>query len=597
MNEKNTEIDRYNDTVIIPTTAKYIGQYAFLNDRLTSLNLESTNIITIEQYSFYHCEQLKEVLFPSCLQEICKCAFSNCKNLKKIQFESDSKLKIIGDEAFIGCSELEIFEFPPLLETIGELAFCNSKFLICDLSNTKVRIIGEWAFERNSFVLLPATISSKSIINFCKFNIKFEIDEKHPVIKRDECGYINANGTIISENKEKRHFRIRCCVERIGKFCFNKSNLVFITIPSSVAKISEGAFNNCEKLKFVNFAKNSRLIIIGKGGFFYCSSIKSIKFPKSLKIIKEDAFSSCFHLEKVSFPDDSQLERIDEAFSFTKIKQFSFPPSVREIHKIGESMEKLKSIYVKNDLYESNKEGTAIFTKDRNELIFVINSAKYFEIPDGVRVLRKLSLNEVNYYYIPASVEVVEKRTFNYQDPNIIFSYGSRLRYLDFKAFEYRPKSLIINNENFVTKQNHVVISLNPHGIVFVPDHLEELEVDPNVEVIYAHAFEKSKIKRLHFTKSLKKIYDFAFNHSEICSITFEEGTHLDLLGIFVFTGSKVENVSLTVNDKLYRCSSINGEYSIELPKDFSCKHMTSMITNYGHLKSIICPRLSLPKA
>lgn len=71
---------------------------------------------------------------------------------------------------------------------------------------------------------------------------------------------------------------------------------------------------------------------------------------------------------------------------------------------------------------------------------------------------------------------------------------GSMPSSLNFKAFAKKPESLIINNENFVTTENDVVMSLNPRGIVFVPSKLTELKIDMNVEVIYMRAFERTNM-------------------------------------------------------------------------------------------------------
>lgn len=121
--ERVTEIDREQETVSASSTAKYIGQCACFNGLLSLLDLERSNIIIIEEYAFAHCYQLRIVLFPSCLQEICEGSFYKCINLRLIILGSESKITVIKSSAFRDCENLNEFDFPPLFEVIEDNAF------------------------------------------------------------------------------------------------------------------------------------------------------------------------------------------------------------------------------------------------------------------------------------------------------------------------------------------------------------------------------------------------------------------------------------------------------------------------------------------
>lgn len=165
---------------------------------------------------------------------------------------------------------------------------------------------------------------------------------------------------------------------------------------------------------------------------------------------------------------------IEEAFKNTRIKYLSLPSSIREIESVCKSVDDLESIYVMNDLYVSNKEQTAIFSKDSSELICVIPSLEDFKIQE-VSVNRKNVVIQSMHFTIPASIETVEKCAFFCYDRIIEFETGSKLRSFDFEAFSCRLESLIINNENFIMSDSGVAMSLNPRGIVFVPSKLREI--------------------------------------------------------------------------------------------------------------------------
>lgn len=584
--ERVTEINRCDETVNIPSTAQYIRHCACFNGNLSSLDLQGSNIIIIEEYAFARCYQLKTVIFPPCLHEICEGAFFGCTKLRIVKFQSESKLKKIGARAFGNCKFLETFDFPSNLEIIGEFAFNKYMDAVIDLTKTKIRLIGQEAFHHRSRILLPPSVSPKSVINCC--NCELDVDEGHPFVKRDENEFLYVNGTIVKAKKAKRHFIVRQSVERIGKRCFCQSELASLTIPSSVTKISRKAFYWCIKLKSIHFAKNSRLNKIGFCAFKYCMSLKKIRFPKSLKTIKCSAFSDCNSLENVSFPNDSQLERIDKAFQYTSIKHMSFPPSIKKINNIFEDMDSLESVYVRNELFVSNEEGNAILSRDGRELVCVIPTTEYVQIPDGVCVIREKAMISGERIFIPASVEVIEKWAFKWAI--IEFASGSKLRSLDFEAFVEKPRSVIINNENFVTMDNGVVMSLNPRGIVFVPNNLKEINIDPNIEVIYSCSFAYTRITNIQLPKSIKKIFSCAFLCLALKNFSIEEETDIETLGHELFSFLNVEKGCLRVGGKMYRFSTD----TLELPPNFSPDHMRCICLQYSSEQKIICPRSSI---
>lgn len=164
-------------------------------------------------------------------------------------------------------------------------------------------------------------------------------------------------------------------------------------------------------------------------------------------------------------------------------------------------MRQLRSVYIRNDYYSSNEAGSAVFSKDGTELVSASCNIG-FEISDSVRVIKKraFACSFIHVFNIPQFVEEIENGVFFncFDKPEIIFSPGSKLKKLGFKAFEYL-KSLRIDNENFHTTESGVVMSNNPRGIVFVPKHLTSLTIDPGIEVIYSCAFYKSNINQLFF--------------------------------------------------------------------------------------------------
>ena len=73
-----------------------------------------------------------------------------------------------------------------------------------------------------------------------------------------------------------------------------------ITIPSTMTRIIDSAFDSCEKLKTVNLSPG--LKIIESSAFRNCRSLTSIEIPEGVTTVVNDAFQGCINLESVSIP-------------------------------------------------------------------------------------------------------------------------------------------------------------------------------------------------------------------------------------------------------------------------------------------------------
>ena len=75
-------------------------------------------------------------------------------------------------------------------------------------------------------------------------------------------------------------------------------SLQTISIPTSVTEIKEGTFENCTSLESVNFHEN--VTNIEKNAFKGCTSLQTISIPAAVGSIGEDAFLDCTNLEAIN---------------------------------------------------------------------------------------------------------------------------------------------------------------------------------------------------------------------------------------------------------------------------------------------------------
>lgn len=257
-------------------------------------------------------------------------------------------------------------------------------------------------------------------------------------------------------------------------------------------------------------------------------------------------------------------------------------------------MNNLESVYVNSNFYASNREGTVIYSKDGTELVCIIKTLEHFEIPEGVKIIKTCAFynsNISNRLIIPSSVEIIEDDAFFccMKLKIIEFAPGSKLKSLGFR-------SLNILEDLIIKREDGVVISQNPPGIVFVPKHLTELEVDTDIESIYSYAFYESNIKNIKLPKSLKKIMNESFLNSKIENITFEEGTELKYIKRGAFSHSRIQNLKLPLVKSLLEEFSLECSAKlIELPPNFSPSIVDEFtLSGCFKLETIICPASSL---
>lgn len=467
------EIGRRVVAATFPPNVTFISKNACNEGSISFLDLEDTNMIWIEKFAFYNCRNLRSIVFPSTLKEIFARAFENCESLTSIKFSSGCQLREIGESAFKECKILNSIDFPDHIRTIRENAFetCWNIRLV-DLSHTKLKYLGENAFGTGFLykVRLPATVTLSSLLGNSFDQV--EIDASHPLMKKDGNGNYTTNKIVYHGNKKAKHTLIRRGIEIVNRSCFQNAMLVSVILPSSLIEIQYHAFYKCEKLQHIRFSKNSRLEVIGACAFESCTSIKRVNFPKSLKKINSSAFSKTNSLEKVVFPPDSQLEDITSCFIDSNLKELSLPPSIKILNNY---FNEIRSIYINNDLFVSNEEKTAVYSKDGSELILVLSYIEHFEIPSGVRVIKKEAFRcscIKSKLLIPASVEVIEERAFCYcyDLKRIRFEEGSRLHTIGKDAFEDEIDFVIINNEHFKTDENGQVVSLDTNEVIFGSD-------------------------------------------------------------------------------------------------------------------------------
>ena len=244
--------------LFIPNTVTYIGDYAFYNTRITSLNFEeNSQLNSIGDSAFQNCSALSgDLIIPNSVTSIGDNAFYDTR-ITSLNFEENSQLNSIGNYVFSYCDNLTSIEIPNSVTSIGYSAFYYCTSLTSIEIPNNVTSIGNYAFYFCSgltSIEIPASLAyfGRDAITGCSNITSIIVDEENTVYdSRNNCNAIietltntlvaGCKGTIIPNT-----------VASIGFAAFSGCmNLASIEIPSSVSYIGSYGFYECYELKSV----------------------------------------------------------------------------------------------------------------------------------------------------------------------------------------------------------------------------------------------------------------------------------------------------------------------------------------------------------
>ncbi len=243
-------------------------------------------VTSIDDYAFYLCENLINIIIPDSVISIGDDAFSSCINLTDITIP-DSLTKING-YAFYNCTRLtnvyindlnawckiafQNYYANPLSN--GANLYLNNRLITELIIPYGISSIGNFAFEGCSgltSVLIPESVVS---IGYGAFT-----------------GCSSLTNVAISEN-----------VTIISDYAFQGcKSLANITIPNGVTSIRNGVFSSCESLTSITISDN--VTNIGVDAFYGCSNLTSITIPENVISIGYSAFCECISLKSITIPD------------------------------------------------------------------------------------------------------------------------------------------------------------------------------------------------------------------------------------------------------------------------------------------------------
>ena len=359
-------------TLNLPDTVTSIGDGAFLNSSLTSVNISQTSTLeTVGQQAFKGCG-ITNVYLPASLKTVGAEAFKGVTSLSSVEIAVGDQALKLSNGAFEGCGIGEI-TIPARVWYIGEytLGSCqnlqnihvdsgNASYTSLDgvLCNFGVTTLIQYPCGRSGVYEVPAQIN---VLNYACFR-----DAKHLT----EVSF--AEGST---------------VHTIGWQTFSGCEcLTKITVPDTVVSFDLYAFENCYALTDVILDEGTQLTGVHEGAFYNCTALANISLPDTVVEISDYAFYNCGSLSAFPLSGNSQVKGVyDYAFygcsgiteipalpQLTEIGEYAFAYTGIADYTVGAAVQSIAS-----NVFTGCENLAAIYCDEANEAYTSINGAIY----------------------------------------------------------------------------------------------------------------------------------------------------------------------------------------------------------------------------
>ena len=345
--------------VELPDNITEVGSFAFYDcAALTKIALPNT-VTRIGEAAFIHCISLEEIVLPTELTQIEDGTFHTCSGLKSVT--TGEKITAIGELAFANCENLLNFRFPNSITSVGSKAFANC-LLLSDVEFPESLVSIEDTAFANCLAIQEISIG-KNLTEIAEYVFSGCTALKKITVAVGNSRYMAADGILYNKDqtvleaypagRDDSSFAIPTSVKKLSAGAFyGCTALETVTLPESITEIPDHAFYGCQNLTHIDLHDGITSIgmyalskcdhitqitlpdsvtSIGAGTFNDNPGIAEVRLSENLKTLPEYLFTGCSNLTKVNLPDS--LETI-EKYAFAccaKLADITLPGKLRLI--------------------------------------------------------------------------------------------------------------------------------------------------------------------------------------------------------------------------------------------------------------------------
>ena len=261
---------------------------------ITSVTIEN-GVKNVGSYAFNGCKQITEITLPESVTQLGEYAFMYCENLASVNIPDG--VNVITKGVFDGCKALDGVELHEGITAIESFAFSLCDSLSSITLPESLETIGDQAFygcDSLSEFEVPKNVT----------NIGYNI-----LGGENNLSSITVNpGNTVYDSRENCNAVIETETNILLRGCKNT------VIPASVTAIGQSAFDWCTGLKRVEIPGTVR--IVGFNAFNY-SGVNEVVIDEGVEKLDTQAFSLCLSLKKITIPA-SVTDISSTAFNGTK---------------------------------------------------------------------------------------------------------------------------------------------------------------------------------------------------------------------------------------------------------------------------------------
>lgn len=450
------------DTLTIPetVTTKVIGRTWTFSVAGIGTNALYTYYMTgsSSQYRF------PTVSFPASLEYIGDMGCWGLENVTEIDL-SNTKVKVIGSDAFSGCRKVETVKLPATLEKMGK----DVKTTVGEGENTQTVTYTENVFAGcdalvNIYVAAEnETFKDVDGILFTKDGTKLI---RYPAARPAEHYDIPEGVETIASQAFMQTYRGKsvlstvsfpATLKSIESLAFRQSNLTSVTLPAGVTfgsssfdickkltnvTISEGVtaladymFWSCENLGEITFPASLKTVgnstfghsgvtkldlgkveAIGSYAFYYCDGLTELTIPATLETLGTGVFCNDANITKVTFEDGCKVVGDYMFFYDSGLTELNLVDSIESIGSAAFGLcVGLSEVTMPKGLKEM---GTGVFYQDWSNLTKVI-------FPDEVQITELPantfeSCQALTYVYLGSNIAATGPVSLYDTNPNIV---------------------------------------------------------------------------------------------------------------------------------------------------------------------------------
>ena len=325
---------RYQGDIVVPDTVKQdgtayavtsLGEGAFMQSKLTSMQLPKQTLRVIGPYAFLESWGLTTVDIPETVTTIGTAAFA-AYDLTHMHIPAS--VTKMGRGAVGECPALE-----SITVAEGNTHFGVFDGVLMDKAQTRlicypaklagktytvpatVTSIDARAFESQAYltsVTIPASVTELTYRMFYGASslAEINIDPANPA-------YCSADGVVYTADKDT------LLVYPAGK------TTKFYTLDFPVKTIDISAFTHATHLQTVAIPEG--VTTIRQSAFYSCTSLREVSFPESITTIELAAFGQCESLESIVLPPNITEVATTLFFQCTSLRSVTIPASVTNI--------------------------------------------------------------------------------------------------------------------------------------------------------------------------------------------------------------------------------------------------------------------------